>query len=568
MAADAIDRMDKLGESDMITPEQREAVERANAALDALWVVADDLVVTLGADLAPAITDVATALVQLGIDGGKTFEAFSKGHSVFEEFSLLLAENVVRAVTAPITGLAELNRMFEKFAALVGLDVTSGLSEDFDEWTRATAEAWTGLDGLDDATTDLIGTETEAEALVGRLAERRHEASEAAQRQREAQEDLEKSYLKELDALREIDKIAEKAESDTVSAIQAVTNARDAELVAIERALARTGDQVDAEENAASAQAAVWDRYHRDQEAANREMAEEIIGNTQEITKAERDAYHQIIDDNAKAAEEIADAAVTSEEAWTASWEKIEAAVGPYLEALGYVAEAIDAIAEAELARHEAAIDALTKEKKATQSTYDKAKAAFEKSRDGMNDAERARTEASLALLATETAARKDAISGELAAHRKAALRAFNAKKFGAIVEIGINAAVAAMTALAQLGPIAGGIAATAIGVTAGVQAGIVGAAQPPKFHTGLDPSEYTATLAKGEGVANNRAMADPDFRAQLGAKNAGVDAEPRQAGGIYLNDQDLQAFSTRSSRLAGGTARRRRLGTTSHYDR
>ena len=56
----------------------------------------------------------------------------------------------------------------------------------------------------------------------------------------------------------------------------------------------------------------------------------------------------------------------------------------------------------------------------------------------------------------------------------EAELNSFNIRKVVAIAEIAINTAVAIINALAQLGPIAGGIAAGAIGAAGAVQAGLV----------------------------------------------------------------------------------------------
>ena len=62
----------------------------------------------------------------------------------------------------------------------------------------------------------------------------------------------------------------------------------------------------------------------------------------------------------------------------------------------------------------------------------------------------------------------------------EAELNSFNIRKVVASAEIAINTAVAIINALAQLGPIAGGIAAGAIGAAGAVQAGLVLAQRPP----------------------------------------------------------------------------------------
>jgi hypothetical protein len=90
-----------------------------------------------------------------------------------------------------------------------------------------------------------------------------------------------------------------------------------------------------------------------------------------------------------------------------------------------------------------------------------------------------------------------------------------------------------------------------------------------PKFHTGLDPSETPAVLTKGEGVANVRAMAQPGFREQLAAANAGTAAPMTSAPVVIaLNDRILAELDGRTQRIRGRVANGRvvRLGTATHY--
>lgn len=89
--------------------------------------------------------------------------------------------------------------------------------------------------------------------------------------------------------------------------------------------------------------------------------------------------------------------------------------------------------------------------------------------------------------------------------------QAFNRKKAIALAELAVNTAsgvvglLASAPSVSTLG-IAGSVAVAALLATSGIQAGVIAAQKPPSFHTGLAPTEYTATLDKGEAVLNRRA--------------------------------------------------------------
>lgn len=70
-------------------------------------------------------------------------------------------------------------------------------------------------------------------------------------------------------------------------------------------------------------------------------------------------------------------------------------------------------------------------------------------------------------------------------AQKKAALVAFRVNQAASIAAIAINTAVAIVKALAEMGPVAGGLAAIGIGATGLAQAAAVAATPPPTFHVG-----------------------------------------------------------------------------------
>jgi hypothetical protein len=163
---------------------------------------------------------------------------------------------------------------------------------------------------------------------------------------------------------------------------------------------------------------------------------------------------------------------------------------------------------------------------------------------------------------------RLSALNDEANGYRRLQLVAFRVRKGIALSEALINGAVAATRALAELGPVAGGIAAAAIGVTTAAQVALI-ASEQPKFHTGLDPSETPAILTRGEGVANARAMAQPGFAETLRAANAGLAAPATAPVVIALNDRVLGQLDARTRRIRGrdyGSRTMVRLGSANHY--
>jgi Holliday junction resolvasome RuvABC DNA-binding subunit len=128
----------------------------------------------------------------------------------------------------------------------------------------------------------------------------------------------------------------------------------------------------------------------------------------------------------------------------------------------------------------------------------------------------------SLASLAEWSAERQNEAQAD------AAERWFAFYKTATILQIGIDAAAAAIKAVAQLGPIAGGIAASVIGVTAGIQAAFVASQEMPSYHQGgmvLAPDERMAVLRSGEGVLTERGVAAVGGPGGLAAANRGAGA-------------------------------------------
>lgn len=105
--------------------------------------------------------------------------------------------------------------------------------------------------------------------------------------------------------------------------------------------------------------------------------------------------------------------------------------------------------------------------------------------------------------------------------------------KTAGIAQIAINTAVAITQALAQLGPIAGAIAAVGITGVGIAQAAIVAGTDTPVFHTGgLAPDERSAVVQPGEAVLTREAVKNAGGEEGINRQNRG---EVQQQAPVYL---------------------------------
>jgi hypothetical protein len=123
---------------------------------------------------------------------------------------------------------------------------------------------------------------------------------------------------------------------------------------------------------------------------------------------------------------------------------------------------------------------------------------------EGANESERREIQATINAKEAELRTAED----EAKKARRLARKQFKETKGLRISEAIINGAAAGVRALAELGPIAGAIAAASIATTTAVQVATIRAQKPPKFHMGgmVEPDEQISVLRRGEAVLNERA--------------------------------------------------------------
>jgi hypothetical protein len=190
----------------------------------------------------------------------------------------------------------------------------------------------------------------------------------------------------------------------------------------------------------------------------------------------------------------------------------------------------------------------------------DKLRGEIEQLRDSMVDA----SEEERAQIADTIAAKEDELTRAENRRKRAnrdARATFRDVKALRISETIISGSAAAIRAVAELGPLAGGLAAAAIAADTSLAVAKIRAQKAPKFHTGgmVEPDETPAILRRGEAVLSERATQ------RLGRRT--IEAlnrdEPLGAVNVYLGDDLLRSQRlTRAPRGGMHTA----IGARSPY--
>jgi hypothetical protein len=139
--------------------------------------------------------------------------------------------------------------------------------------------------------------------------------------------------------------------------------------------------------------------------------------------------------------------------------------------------------------------------------------------------------------------------------NKRAAMALFRTSQAAGITQVAINTAVAITKALAELGPVAGAVAATGIALTGAAQAAAI-AAQPPPAHMG-DPLAPDERRVSGRRVLATEAVLDSATTRRLGgedglraAMRGGSSAQPVQVNLTYKHlDREVARLMRSNSR-------------------
>lgn len=428
-----------------ISPEVAASVSALRAEQAALDDIWTQTKATIATELAPALSIMGRGMVVAALVAKDLYERFLQ----------------VRGLLLSVVGaVAPVGEAFEALGGPLGsyvaqadqlLDQEQQLA--IAEKTRADVQKLVA-DGQKH-----LAEETRRKSEADKDAASRARDHAAAQRDAdEAAREAAAEYRTQQDAAKELFAIASAAAMENMTAEERLTAEYDAQIAKINE-LAQASGLVGA---ADAARAATTEKYWHDRDQLAQETIAAEIAKEQEL----HDAHMAFLAEGEAAALRVKEA----------HQQYIQDEVDTWMGAAQSVQQAFSEIAAAELQQQEEVIAK-------TQAARDAAAKAGKASE----------------------VKRLDAI---LEAEKKAGRTAFRADKAAKISQIAMNTATAITAALAQLGPIAGGVAAGAITAVGAIQAGIV-AKQKSPYHTGGSvraPDEVDIRARQGEYVVREGA--------------------------------------------------------------
>ncbi len=503
-----------------VTKSELKTIDEANAAMDALSVIGQQAVVTLGSELAPAVKAASIELVKFGLIGLDAFNAFADGGNLLSDLADFLAGRFLKAVTKPIDKLADFAFVLAKVAKAAGAD---GLAKDL----MAVERAYEGVvDGFSAAVVDGVSFGFErlsestaeydkrAQELVGTIFDQNaaeRNAADAAKAKAEADRDAAK-------AARE----AEQAEKDRIRALEDLVSqyqrVRDAEQDASRGAVARAEREIATIDSLEAQLAASGElTAEREQTLASRraQIAAEYV--TKVLAEDKRIQEQRARDAEADIARDKATQ---------------EARVSASANATNQILSGVDALAQYE---------------------YQTRTSNARQIEDQLAD-----TESEL------TDSQRKELETRLALEKKQAKRSFNLSKALSIAQIAISTAEASMAAFAQGMKIGGPIGAAALVAATlavgGLQTALVAKQKLPTAHRGQVPLDGAAAderltlVTDEEGVLTQQGVRSVGGPAGVAALNAGQSAG---MGGsvmvnLNLNNRTMQTVVAEASRGPG----------------
>ena len=250
-AGEAVKRLDDL--SIPLDPALRDSVEAANASLDALYIVLDEVTVQLAASLGPSVVEATGYVGAFALEFADLVAEALKTQTAIEYFTTYLGSTFIQGLATPVTLLADLAERIGDVGELAGFqgNVLKETGQAWDDYTwslaKGTKQAANFVELASSGTAvidDFNGVLVDSTDRYGALAD----AARRAKQEKQAHEKAAKAAAK---AEREAEKVRE--------------------------------EQQKAEMSGASA-------WIKQQEALNRQE-EQRVRNIQESEQAGRDAY-------------------------------------------------------------------------------------------------------------------------------------------------------------------------------------------------------------------------------------------------------------------------------------
>ena len=518
---DAINEIDRLGVTDIVTDAQRTQVAGANDDLDAMKTGAYALTASLAAALAPT-EGFTSRVVHLELFLSKTIGALDSGALTIDGWKTA----ALGALTPAILWVDALNAIAQATGIndeMVG-ELTANMHRNADAYALSAVEVHADTEEKRKS----LAVSTDAKKLTDEVAVSNAKSTEAYKKHAEAVKAAAAAYKEQLDAMRALGETGTKADEDLLDAEEKlrasyeetlvdIERKKNAALVAARKAGAGEEELASIVEMAASSAEAADRKFLREREAAHRSMADARIGVERGITDADR--------------EEVAKRRETAEEEKKKRRDDALEYKQNWADAISSIADSLGSLANVFADMH------------------------AERASEAQDELKRLRKRhaASLKFVNAEGVTKEEYLKAEIARQKKAARIAFRLQQGTALVGIGVNTAMAVIKGFAEFGP-----PPSPIGIAAAAAAGLAGAAsaaqvmaqKPPEFAQG---GQIVIAAHDGEGIANRRAMADPGFRSQLDAANVGQGTGgQRQATYVFLNDRLLMTMYGRMRRLAG----------------
>lgn len=476
-ALDFIEEFEKIKGLDFIEKGQKDQIIEANAALDALVVIAKKLAIDLAAELAPTIVAAASYLGELGFKAIESAQAFYAARDATEEFALFISEVLIKSLTFPIAILNDTVHSMNELSKVFGYGSTEieVLTDNVDRMYRAVTENVTGIDGLADATSSANEEQSEFDRLLQTMAKHIREDSKEKQHNKDRTKELADQIERQGDAYRRLIDMQQELGEDQLTGFDKA--AREAHKF-----------------------------YQRQVDAAYEAFAKTAMGEQElaalQMTLTEATArFRRDMD-----AAELADLERQSDEA-VASIQRRYEAEQAFMAAQKAQRDQAHAEEMARQAEAEAAWQQVYDE--GTRLLFDRAESVHET----MMEEKRATIEAIEDRLANEkglTTNQRQELQTRLENERASANNTAKIQKGLAVFEILLQNAVAMAKAIAVAGPplnvpaIAAQMALTALHTAAAL------AAPLPKFHSGsgrMMPDETPAVIRRGEAVLSERAV-------------------------------------------------------------
>lgn len=528
-----------------LDPDAMAAIKGANDGLIGLGEIVSRLVVIFAAEFAPALESVTDGIIKLGLYSIELAKSVSNTYDVFKEFGKYLISGFIQTLAAPVTIIMDIIENLGRVQEALGMG--SALKEAGQAWDDLTYTwGWQAVNALEEVASEYINLS----AITGVTNEDVEKFKNTIRSHTEALKDNGKAAKELAAANQEFNAAVKAAISGVLGEEQKIILARDEQIAQLDELAAKTGRLAEAE-----------------LAKADLVMAAETKISEMRAKKAkeEQDSAEKIASAGIKAATKMAKESLRAEEDATKKRQEMNnKLINDSMQALNAVASAITASTSKGLEDVRVRREEIESEQ-ASEIEH------LSKLRD---DALERGDQKEASILSKRLNASKQAHNKEIAQinaeedrKKKAALAAFAITKALALTQIAINTARAIVEAAPNPFLMA------AAGAVGAVNAAVVAAQPPPKFHSGgyvtagggLNPDEVDIRAKTGEFVVSTqgvRAAGGPD---NLAALNRG---EGMGGGQVVIQNvyghRVFEAFVQDNLKMNGRLSRAVRYGRDS----